>query len=263
MQKKNNFFFPFLLVFLIAGLIFLLSSFGLLNGINSVLGKFLSPIETLTYTTFHKLPFISENREIKKLKDENLRLSKMLLDQNKLQSENSALNDQFAISNPRSKDLLRAKVVGAPGFIPGVSFPQVFIIDKGGKDGVMRNQAVVFGSNLVGRIEKATDNSSRITLVSNSSFSFTAKTDRGAIGIIKGEGSGKIILDNVLLSEDLKKDDFVYTRGDLDENNVGMPEDLIVGKIESVEKHPSALFQKAQVQSLIDFTGLFDVFVVL
>ena len=187
----------------------------------------------------------------------------MLLDQKKLQLENSALRDQFAISSPKSTALLYAKVVGAAGFIPGVSFPSVFIIDKGKRDGVMKDQAVVFRESLIGKIEKTTDYMSRVILLSDDSFSFAAKTEHGAIGVIKGEGSGKITLDNVLISEDLKKDEFVYTLGDLDEERVGIPEDLTVGKIESVEKNASALFQKAQVQSLIDFTSLFDVFVVV
>ena len=186
-----------------------------------------------------------------------------MLDQKKLQSENSALLDQFETARIRSINLLHAKVVGAPGFVPGISYPSVFIIDKGEKDGVKKNHAVVFKNILIGKIEKTTDYLSKVMLLSNSSFSFTAKTDRGALGVIKGEGNGKITLDNVLLSEDLKKDDSVYTRGDLDEKNVGIPEYLMVGAIESIKKNPSALFQKAKVQSVIDFTKLFDVFVII
>lgn len=261
MRKRESFLLGFLLFFSIALLIFLLSSFGVLK--TSFLGKIFSPVSSLTYSLFHKLPFVSDNQIVRSLKDENIELAKKLVDQKKLQSENAALKDQFEALSPRSQNLLHAKVVGAPGFVPGISYPSVFIINKGEKDGVKKNHAVVFKNAIVGKIEKATDFLSRVTLLSNSSFSFTAKTDRGAIGIIKGEENGKITLDNVLLSEDLKKDDFVYTKGDLDEKNVGIPEDLMVGKIESIEKNPSALFQKAKVQSAIDFTKLFDVFVVI
>lgn len=261
MQKRNNFFYAFLLFFFISLLIFLLSSFGVLK--ISFLGKFFSPVASLTYSLFHKLPFVADDQKIKTLKDENARLAGKLLDQKKLQSENSALRDQFETSSPRSQNLLHAMIIGAPGFVPGISYPSVFIIDKGEKDGVKKNQAVVFKNALIGKIEKITDYLSKVILLSNGSFSFTAKTDRGTVGVIKGEENGKITLDNVLLSEDLKKDDLVFTRGDLDEESVGMPEDLIVGRIESIEKNPSALFQKAKVQSIIDFTKLFDVFVVV
>lgn len=240
-------------------MIFLLSNFGVLR--TSTLGKFFSGVQSLTYSLFHNLPFVGEDQRIKKLSDENIELAGKLLDQKKLQFENSALRDQFETSSPKPTNLLHAKVVGAPSFVPGISFPSVLIIDKGEKDGLRKNQAVVFRNVLIGKIEKSADYLSRVILLSSSSFSFTAKTERGAIGIIKGEGNGKVTLDNVLLSDDLKKDDFVYTRGDLNEAGVGIPEDLIIGKIDSVEKDPSALFQKAKVRTIIDFTRLFDVFV--
>lgn len=217
----------------------------------------------MTYSVFHKLPFVGDDESLKKFKDENIELTKKLLDHKKLQSENEALKDQFETSFPRPQNLLHAKIVGAPSFVPGVSFPSVFIINKGEKDGVKKNQAVVFKDNLIGKIEETTNYLSKVILLSNNSFSLTVKTERGALGVIKGEGNGKVTLDNVLLAEDLKRDDFIYTRGDLDENGVGIPEDLIIGKIESIEKNPSALFQKAKVQSAIDFTKLFDVFVVI
>ena len=251
----------FFLFFFIALFIFLLSSFGVVR--ISFLEKLFSPIQSTAYSLFHKLPFVADDQSLKKLQDENINLAKRLLDQKKLQSENEALRDQFETSNPISQNLLHAKIVGAPSFIPGISFPTVFIIDKGLKDGVKNNQAVVFKDTLIGRVEKTAKYLSKVILLSNPSFSFTAKTERGALGVIKGEGNGEITLDNVLLSEDLKKDDFVYTRGDLDDEGIGIPEDLIIGKIESIEKEPSALFQKAKVRSMIDFTKLFDVFIVL
>lgn len=261
MRKKEKFLLSFFLFFFIALLIFLLSSFGVVK--ISFLERFFSGVQSFTYSFFHKLPFVGEDERLKILKEENIELARKLLDQKKLQSENSALKDQFETTSPRSQNLLNAKVVGAPGFVPGMSFPSFFIINKGEKDGVRRSQAVVFKDSIIGRVEKTTDYLSKVMLVSNDSFSFTAKTERGTIGIIKGEGNGEITLDNVLLSEDLKKDDLVYTRGDLDEVGVGIREDLIIGKITSIEKNPSALFQKARVQPLTDFKKLFDVFVVL
>lgn len=263
MRKKNNFFSAFLLTFCLAGLIFFLSNFGVLNGINSFFGKLFSPIGSLAYTAYHKLPFFSESAEIKRLKDENIRLGGKLLDQKKLQSENSALRDQFAILSPKPANLLEAKIIGAPGFIPGVTFPSHFILDVGERNGVLKNQAVVWKNNLVGKIEKTTDYLSEANLLSNSSFSFSAKTEKGALGVIKGEKAGEITLNNVLLSEDISQGDTVFTKGDLDIQGVGVPPDIIVGKIESVEKNPSALFQKAKIKSFVDFSRLFEVFVVL
>ena len=71
-----------------------------------------------------------------------------------------------------------------------------------------------------------------------------------------------MILDNVLLTENLKNGDLVLTKGDVNLNGEGFLPGLIVGKIISVEKSPSALFQKAQVEGLVDVTKLSTVFVI-
>ncbi|HZJ18567.1 MAG TPA: rod shape-determining protein MreC, partial [Patescibacteria group bacterium] len=70
-------------------------------------------------------------------------------------------------------------------------------------------------------------------------------------------------LDNVLLSENLKKGDIILTKGDIDQEENGYPPDLIIGKIISVDKSPSALFQKADVVSLVDLSKLTTVFIIV
>jgi cell shape-determining protein MreC len=55
----------------------------------------------------------------------------------------------------------------------------------------------------------------------------------------------------------------VLTNGDVGLNGSGFPPDLIVGKITSIEKKPSALFQKAEVESFLDFSKITAVFVII
>jgi rod shape-determining protein MreC len=100
--------------------------------------------------------------------------------------------------------------------------------------------------------------------LTNSTSLFTAKTlNTQAQGVVKGQGGGGVVLDNVVLSESLKKDDLVLTNGDINTQNSGFPPDLTVGKIISVSKNPSDLFQKADIQPLIDLESLEKVFVVV
>jgi len=70
-------------------------------------------------------------------------------------------------------------------------------------------------------------------------------------------------LDNVVLSDSIAVGDYVVTKGDLTIDNSGYPPSLIVGKIISVEKKSSDLFQRGKVKSLVDFSRLSTVFVVL
>ena len=189
----------------------------------------------------------------------------MLVDQKKLKDQNKALLDQFQIAYPKSLNLIPASVIGAPGFIPGVSVPEKLTLDKGESSGVKKGDTVIINNNLIGRIEKTSNSSSSTLFTSDSSSIFAVKVgiDKNILGTIKGQGAGEMILDNVLLSENLKKGDIILTKGDIDQEENGYPPDLIIGKIISVDKSPSALFQKADVVSLVDLSKLTTVFIIV
>ena len=70
------------------------------------------------------------------------------------------------------------------------------------------------------------------------------------------------MIKNVVLSDKLTVSDLVLTKGDIDLGR-GYPPDLIVGKIVSVDKKASSLFQSAQVISLVDITRVPIVFIIL
>jgi rod shape-determining protein MreC len=261
MQKKNSFI-PYFFVFSILSLavIFLASKTPIFSPVNSILQAVFSPVQSLSNTLFSKISGVEDSKELNKLKQENIALSKKIIDQQKLIEDNKALRDQFETENPRSINLLPADVIAAPGFIPGVSVPETIIINRGGRDGVRKDYAVVYQDNLIGKVNKVYDFSSSIMLLTNSSSSFTVKTLKSnSLGVLKGQGGGAMILNNVLLSEKLQKDDFVLTKGE----EKGFPPNLIVGKISSISKIPSDLFQKAEVKSLLDFNKMEKVFVVL
>ncbi len=262
MRKKENFTSIFLFFFIFALIIFTLSKLGYLSFPASILQKALSPLAGSVFSTFNF--FSNENNSaIGKLSDQNRALVKKIINEGALKRENSALADQFATTSIRSQTLLTAKIVGAPSFIPGVSPPQSFIIDKGTGDNVKVGNAVIYKDNLVGKIVESNLYFSKIDLITSPSFSSTVKTLRTqAIGVIKGEGEKKMILDNVLQSDDIKISDIILTKGDQDIKGIGLPPDLTLGKLISVGKKPSNLFQKGEVVSFLDFSNLSTVFVI-
>lgn len=263
MPKRRNLF-PYFIVFLILCLlVFGLSKAGFFKPVSSFVQIVLSPFQAVAYGTFFKISAFSESPQLKKLKEENSNLVKKLVDQNKNNEDIKALRDQFQTQNPRSSLLTEANVIGAPSFIPSVSVPESLILDRGENDGVKVGNAVIYKDNLVGKVVKTSKYISAVMLVTNSSFSFTAKTlSTNGLGVVKGQGGGEIILDNVLLSDSLKKDDLVLTKGDINQNGEGLPPDLVVGKITSISKNPSDLFQKAEVESSLDFTNFSKVFII-
>jgi rod shape-determining protein MreC len=263
-MRKSNFTSYFLVFFILSLLFVGISKTGFLSPLNSLLKDIFSPVQVLTYGAFNKITGFGQNSEIQSLKAENLSLTQKLVDQNRLVGDNKALRDQFQTASPKSPALIPADVVGAPGFIPGLSLPEILILNRGANDGVKTGDAVVYQNNLVGEITQVSVNLSSVTLLTNSASLFTAKTlNTQAQGVVKGQGGGVVVLDNVVLSESLKKDDVVLTNGDINAQNSGFPPDLTVGKIISVSKNPSDLFQKADIQPLIDLSNLEKVFVVV
>lgn len=262
MKRKEGFLPVFFLVFFLCLVILVLSFSGKLKFLSSFLEKGTSGVQAITSRVFNNLPFVSADSRIKKLQEENLELLSRVSGFDKLQKENQALSDQFKTSYPVSYKLLKADIIGSPGLISGISMPNNFILNKGSKDNIKIGQAVVIKSNLVGTITKVSVHLSKVDLINNSSLSFTAKTENGAFGVIKG-GGGNLTLDNVLLSENIKLSELVLTKGDINTDGIGIPPDLVVGKIISVEKNPSDLFQKAKIESFVDFARLSAVFVYL
>ncbi|MEK9176302.1 MAG: rod shape-determining protein MreC [Patescibacteria group bacterium] len=262
MRRKN--FLPFFIVFFVLNLLLIFfGTTGLSGSFSSFINKSADPVRNKIFNilTLNNL----RNRAINELNSENQNLRKQLLDRQNLINENKALKDQFANTSLTSADLVPAKIVGAPGFIPGVNQPEYLIIDKGLNDNVAEGSTIIIGSYLVGKVVKIEPDFSKVELVNNSNSSFTAKILENSSeisGIIKGQGSQGLIMDNVLLSENLKKDQIVLTKGGKDEKGNGYPPDLIVGKVVSVEKHSSDLFQKAAVKSFVNFINLTTVFII-
>lgn len=261
MRKRETFFLTFFLFLFLSLVVFGIEKTPISKGLNGVLEVAIKPLQSLTFGLFH---FIEPaNSDLEKIKTENSVLVQKLIDIKTIQKENSALKDQFKTTNPISISLLPVNIIGNPGFIPGVSVVEKLIIDKGEKDGIKVGQAVVSKDNIVGTIDKTTFHRSEIALVTdiNSSFATTAISSN-ALGVIKGQGGTDMIFDNVLLSEALDVSDIVVTKGNVDSNGLGYPPNLIVGKIVSVEKKASNLFQTAKVKSLLEFQKLIVVFVI-
>ena len=239
----------------------ILSLWGHLKFASLLLEKTVTPLGKGVYTAFHKLPFLSENEEVQKLADINLTLVAQLSEIEKLKKENSALRDQFQTPTPESYTLLPANIVGVPSFIPGITTPANFILDKGREDKVKVGYGVVLKDNLIGKVVKTSSSLAKVEIIVNNSSSFTAKTG-DVLGVIKGEGK-TMTLGNVLLSENIKTGDLVTTKGDMTLEGIGYPPNLIIGKIVSIDKNPSELFQKARVESFVNFNKLSIVFIIL
>ncbi|MBU4099093.1 rod shape-determining protein MreC [Patescibacteria group bacterium] len=254
MRGRRKFFPVFVGFFLLSLLIFIFSQKGLANGVTGVLQTITLPIQRYSFSFFHSSSGGDENIDLR------MQAAKVAA----LEKDNQALRDQFAVINPSSKTLIPAFIVGMPAFLPGISIVDEIIIDKGSDDKIKPGSSIVFKDNLIGKIVKTSPHLSVVDLLNHKGFSFTAKTTAThALGIMQGTGTETIVLNNVLLSDTLQKGDIVVTKGDINSDGLGFPPDLIIGKIISINKKASALFQSAEVERLVDVTRLEMVFVMM
>ncbi len=263
MRKREQFFLTVFLFLTLSIILFFLGKTAFFTPAAGFFETIVRPFQNITYSIGIIPQKFFINTQLKELRIENQALQKKLVDQETLKKENSALKDQFATTYPKSQNLLPAKIIGSPGFLPGVSLPNFFVLSVGKQDGVKLGQAAVVQDNLVGKVTKVSKSLSVVTLLTDSSMSFAAQTPEGIWGVVKGQNDETMLFDNVLASKTLHVGDAVVTKGDISDQSIGYPSNLIVGKITSIDKTQSNLFQTAQVKSALPFEALDMVFLVV
>lgn len=250
MKNHSNRFSLFIVLFFFTLIFFLFFRFGPSSAIEGFFQKILTPLQKTSFNFLNKKT--SDNEDLLKKKIKNL--ESKLIDVEKLEKDNKALRDQFALSQPDHRSLLPAYIVGAPSFVPGTTGIDQIVIDKGISSGVKAEYSVLYENNLIGKVKKASSNLSVVKLINNKETSITSQTLKsGALGIVNGTNEGKIILDNVLLADKLEKGDVVFEKDSR----------LLIGKIMSINKKPSSLFQSAEIEQLIEVRNLNLIFVLL
>lgn len=263
MRKRPQIFFIFSLLFIISLIFFVLFRYQPLQDATGLAGIVMRPLQNAFFSVSQNILHISENNIVQKLQETNQKLASQLAQEKIDQIEMKALRDQFAQTSLQNRQLIPSRVIGSKGFIPGISIPDHLILDAGSSNGVKQGQVVLVNNNLLGKISKVSRTYALVELIVKKNVALTAITGKSqALGIVKGQGSG-LIFDNVILSDTLEVDDIVVTKGNQDLQGSGYPPNLVIGKITSVDKKASSLFQSAGMQSLVDFTHLKTVFILI
>lgn len=263
MQKRRGLFLTAFIFFILSFLTILIFRIPFFSGVTGAFELLMLPAQRSLHSIFGGMTHGLGSRQ-QKLQNEYRKLKEQLSKQKSLENEVKALRDQFQTAQIPIKSLLPATIVGTKGLIPGISQPSELIIDKGTSDSVESGYVVIYENNLVGKITKVSPHLSLVRLLTDTDSSLTGRTSQtNALGIVNGGGNGVMVFDNVILSEKLTVSDVIVTKGDLDTQAKGYPPDLIIGKIVSVDKKASSLFQTAKVQSLLEIPKLTTVFVLL
>lgn len=233
------------------------------TSVEGIAGRIITPVQKAVYSateffrdTFQNLYELrnlkTENtalkEEVEALKEQNRQLIQMALENNRLRSllDFKEANKQFAY--------LGASVTGRD---PGNWF-EVYTINKGSRDGVGVNDAVIAGHGfLVGKvIEVGTSYSKILSIIDErSSVSIIVNRTRD-LGIVSGSSSSDVIAIMDLEADIVKGDDIITSEYST------LPKGLYIGKVKSVEKQERKLQKMVVIEPAVDFKRLEEVFVI-
>ena len=132
-------------------------------------------------------------------------------------------------------------------------------IDKGTRDGLRPDMAVLAPAGVVGRIVVPSARAANIQLLIDRNAAAGAIIERSrAQGLVVGGGEAHLRMENVSEVADIVVGDRVLTSG-----IEGIyPKGFVIGRIEAVEKNGPA-YKRIVVRPAVDFTSLEEVLVVL
>ena len=148
-----------------------------------------------------------------------------------------------------------AEIIGAaatPDF-------RTLTIDKGTRDGVRADMAVIAPAGIVGRLVVPSLRSAKVQLLIDRNAAAGAIIERTrAQGVVVGGGDDRLRLEYVSEVFDIVVGDVVVTSG-ID----GIyPKGFIIGKVESIERSGGA-YKRITIKTAVDFSTLEEVLVVL
>ncbi len=195
--------------------------------------------------------------ENNKLREEN---NKLLLENKNLKiawEENKILIKQTEFLKEKKYNYLLCNVIGKTSNNP--LMPGVLILDRGEENGIKIGYPVIVDEGfLVGKIIKVDKNISYLNTIIDNQSAVAVKVlsddpNQEAIqGIVKGEHQLSLKMDFILPDKKINKDMLIITSG-LESLVVN---GLIVGKVREVNFAPGDFFQKAVLDSLVDFDSL-------
>lgn len=195
---------------------------------------------------------VEENRE---LREENRELRAVLPQAEEVRLENERLRLLLDFKEEQEIATLPARVIAEDAS----SWFRTVTIDKGREHGVSEGMPVVVAEGVVGRVVRSSPRFARVLLITDASSAVASLLQGNrARGVCRGQGE-QLVFDFVLRQEEVGIGDRVVTSG------MGgvFPKGLVIGLVNSVERHEFGLFQAIKVTPVVDFSHLEEVLVLL
>jgi len=166
----------------------------------------------------------AENRQLKQ-QIEQMRLEQVRLSEDAAQARR--LQTLLAFKEQFIAKTVAAQVIGASGS----DLSRVVYIDKGEKDGIGRDMAVITADGVVGKVLLAYPSVAQVLLISDQSSGVGAILEKSRLqGVLRGTPNGEIVLERVMSDEQVQTGETVLTSG----GDQIFPKGLPVGTVTKV-----------------------------
>jgi rod shape-determining protein MreC len=212
---------------------------------------FQSGISGLWHNYFYLRGVRQQNRELK-LEIERLRIEQVRLNEDAEQARR--LQALLGFKEQFISRTLPAQVIGSSGSEQSRSI----YIDKGSRDGVRPDMAVITADGVVGKVLRVFRNTSQVLLVNDQTSGVGAILEKSRLqGVLRGTPLGEVVLEKVMSDEAVQPGEKVVTSG----GDQIFPKGLAVGTVTKVSPG-SELFLNIRVKPAADLSRLEEVLVI-
>ncbi len=238
------------------------------TGIENLVSKVIMPIQKVFYqsgqaveNTLHSIfafkKIDEENKVLKKeLEKLNQQVIKLSLTRNELNDLKSLSKNLNYIKSREEYHHISANVTGKSS----ENWFNIFLIDAGEKQGIVKNSIVINGEGLIGKVLEVGDSWSKIISINDnkSSVSFEILRNTQYMGIIRGNVKGE--LNGYLIDPQAEAivGDKLITSG------LGAyPNGILIGEIKEVVKKEDELLKTIKVEPAVNFKKIDKVIILI
>lgn len=168
-------------------------------------------IQSSTYGVWHNYLYLrgvrQENRDLK-AEIEKLRLEQVRLSQDAEQARR--LQALLSFKEQYVAQTMAAQVIGSSGSEQSRSI----YVDKGSRDGIKPDMAVITADGVVGKVLRVFHSTSLVLLIDDQSSGVGAILEKSRIqGVLRGTPAGEVILEKVMADNEVQPGETVLTSG--------------------------------------------------
>ena len=212
---------------------------------------FQSSVSNLWHNYFYLRGVRQENRDLKQ-EIERLRIEQVRLNQDAEQARR--LQALLGFREQFISKTLAAQVIGSSGSEQSRSI----YIDKGSRDGIKPDMAVITAEGVVGKVLRVFKTTSQVLLLNDQTSGVGAILEKSRLqGVLRGTALGEVVLEKVMSDETVPPGERVLTSG----GDQIFPKGLPVGTVTKVSPG-SELFLNIRVKPAADLNRLEEVLVI-